>query len=62
MQRNRLEVIGYLAAKPAARYLPSGTRVANARLGESYRYPDPDGKPQQHTNGKGHRKMTGCAS
>lgn len=50
MQRNRLEVIGYLAAKPAARYLPSGTPVANARLGESYRYQDPDGKPQQHTN------------
>ncbi len=50
MQRNRLEVIGYLAAKPAARYLPSGTPVANARLAESYRYQDPDGKPQQHTN------------
>lgn len=50
MQRNRLEVVGYLAAKPAVRYLPSGMPVANARLGESYRYQDADGKPQQHTN------------
>ncbi len=50
MQKNRLEVIGYLAAKPATRYLPSGTPVANVRLAESYRYLDPDGKPQQHTN------------
>src|SRR5260370_4080208 len=50
MQRNRLEVIGYLATKPALRYLPSGTPVANVRLGESYRYQDGDGKQQQHTN------------
>jgi len=50
MQRNRLEVVGYLAAKPATRFLPSGTPVANVRLGESYRYQEPDGKPQQHTN------------
>ena len=50
MQRNRLEVVGYLAAKPALRYLPSGTPVANVRLGESYQYQDGDGKPQQHTN------------
>jgi single-strand DNA-binding protein len=50
MQRNRLEVVGYLAAKPALRRLASGTPVANARLGESYRYQDPDGKPKQHTN------------
>lgn len=50
MQRNRLEVVGYLAARPALRYLPSGTPVANVRLGESYRHQDGDGKPQQHTN------------
>jgi single-strand DNA-binding protein len=50
MQRNRLEVAGYLAAKPALRRLPSGTPVANVRLGESYRYQDGDGKPHQHTN------------
>jgi single-strand DNA-binding protein len=50
MQRNRLEVVGYLAAKPTLRRLASGTPVANVRLGESYRYQDGDGKPQQHTN------------
>ena len=50
MQRNRLEVVGYLATKPSLRYLPSGTPVANVRLGESYRYQDGEGKPQQHTN------------
>ena len=43
MQRNRLEVVGYLATKPALRYLPSGTPVANVRLGESYRYQDGEG-------------------
>lgn len=43
MQRNRLEIFGYISAKPALRYLPSGTPVANVRLGESYRYQDADG-------------------
>ena len=50
MQRNRFEVAGYLGAKPALRFLPSGTRVANVRLGESYRYQDADGNVQQQTN------------
>ncbi len=50
MPRNRLEVVGYLASKPSLRYLPSGTPVANVRLGESYRYLGGEGKPQQHTN------------
>ncbi len=50
MQKNRIEVVGYLAAKPAVRYLPSGTPVANARLGESYSYKDGEGKVQKHTN------------
>lgn len=51
MQKNRIEVAGYVAAKPApVRYLPSGTPVANVRLGESYAYKDTDGKPQKHTN------------
>jgi len=50
MQRNRFEVAGYLCAKPALRSLPSGTQVANVRLGESYRYQDADGKVQQQTN------------
>ena len=50
MQRNRLEVSGYLTTKPSLRSLPSGTPIANVRLGESYRYQDAEGKPQQHTN------------
>jgi|SRR5215472_5830772 len=50
MQRNRIEVAGYLGAKPSLRHLPSGTPVANARLGESYTFKDGDGKTQKHTN------------
>ena len=50
MQKNRIEVAGYLAAKPTVRYLPSGTPVANARLGESYSFKDNEGKLQKHTN------------
>ncbi|MGI9074277.1 MAG: single-stranded DNA-binding protein [Bryobacteraceae bacterium] len=50
MQKNRIEIAGYLAAKPTVRYLPSGTPVANARLGESYTYKDAEGKAQKHTN------------
>ena len=34
MQQNRFQVAGYLAATPELRYLPSGMKVANARLGE----------------------------
>ncbi len=50
MQKNRIEVAGYLAARPEVRYLPSGTPVANARLGESYTFKDSGGKQQKHTN------------
>lgn len=50
MQKNRIEVAGYLAAKPEVRYLPSGTPVANARLGESYSFKDGSGQQQKHTN------------
>lgn len=50
MQKNRIELAGYLVAKPALRYLPSGTPVANARLGESYTFKGADGKAQKHTN------------
>lgn len=50
MQKNRIEIAGFLAAAPAVRYLPSGTPVANARLAESYTFKDSDGKPQKHTN------------
>lgn len=38
MQRNRIELAGYISAKPEVRYLPSGTPVANARLGQTYEY------------------------
>lgn len=50
MQKNRIELAGYLAAKPELRYLPSGTKVANARLGETYRFKGGDGTIQSHTN------------
>jgi single-strand DNA-binding protein len=50
MQKNRIELAGYLVSKPALRYLPSGTPVANARLGESYTFKGTDGKAQKHTN------------
>lgn len=50
MQKNRIELAGYLAAKPELRYLPSGTKVANVRLGETYRFIGQDGEPQSHTN------------
>ena len=49
MQTNRIELSGYLAAKPEARKLPSGTAVANARLGQSYIYDTKEGA-QRHTN------------
>ena len=48
-QKNRIEVSGFLAAKPARRYLPSGTAVATVRLGETYPYVS-QGKAEQHTN------------
>ena len=50
MQHNRLQLAGYLAAKPELRYLPSGTKVANVRLGESYRFTGKDQKAETHTN------------
>src|SRR6478609_6969734 len=49
MQKNRIELAGYLAAKPEVRYLPSGTPVANARLAEGYRYKDRNEQVQEHT-------------
>lgn len=50
MQKNRIEIAGHLTAKPELRHLPSGTPVANARLGESYMFKGTDGKMQKHTN------------
>jgi len=49
MQENRFQLAGYLAAKPTLRYLPSSTPVANARLGQTYRFTRND-KPSEHTN------------
>ncbi len=50
MQKNRIELAGYLVTQPEARFLPSGTKVANARLKESYRFTGTDGKQQTHAN------------
>jgi single-strand DNA-binding protein len=51
MQMNRIELAGLVAAAPdRPRYLPSGTKVANIRLGESYRYKGKDGQQVTHTN------------
>src|SRR6266581_4385971 len=49
MQENRFQLAGYLAAKPTLRYLPSSMPVANARLGQTYRFTRND-KPSEHTN------------
>jgi single-strand DNA-binding protein len=50
MQKNRIELAGYLVSKPEARFLPSGTKIANARLKESYHFTGSDGKQQTHAN------------
>ena len=50
MQKNRIELAGFIAARPDVRYLPSGTPVANARLAEGYKFQDRDGRTQEHTN------------
>src|SRR6266576_5051538 len=49
MQENRFQLAGYLAAKPTLSYLPSSVPVANARLGQTYRFTHND-KPADHTN------------
>jgi len=50
MYINRVELAGYLVKKPEVRYLPSGTPVANARLGQTHRYQDSNQKWQEQTN------------
>jgi single-strand DNA-binding protein len=50
MQKNRIELAGYLTAAPQLRYLTSGTKVANVRMGETYRYVGKDGQQLSHTN------------
>jgi single stranded DNA-binding protein len=49
MQSNRFELTGYLAALMQQRTLPSGTSVANGRLGQTYQYRTKDGT-SRHTN------------
>jgi single-strand DNA-binding protein len=50
MQMNRVEIASYLTKRPELRYLPSGTPVANARLGQTYRYEDSANKSHECTN------------
>src|SRR5436190_244378 len=50
MQKNRIELGGYLADRPQVRYMPSGTPVANVRMAEGYRYTDRNNQAQEHTN------------
>lgn len=40
MQMNRIVIAGYVSKAPQVRRLPSGTPVANVRVGESVRYAD----------------------
>ena len=49
MQKNRIELAGYLSARPEVRYLPSGTPVANTRLGQTYEYLQQENRVK-HTN------------
>jgi single stranded DNA-binding protein len=49
MQNNRIELTGHLADRAQERRLPSGTRVANARLAQSYIYDAKNGA-KRHTN------------
>ena len=50
MELNRVAISGYLVKKPEGRRLPSGTQVANVRLGQTHRYQDGNKQPQEHTN------------
>ena len=50
MQMNRVEVAGHIAKKPEVRFLPSGLPVANARLGQTYRFQDSSRQWQERTN------------
>jgi len=50
MQMNRVEIAGYLVKKPELRHLPSGMPVANARLGQTYRFQDNSQQWHERTN------------
>jgi single-strand DNA-binding protein len=49
MQKNRIELAGFLGGDPQIRYLPSGTKVANVSLAEGYRW-SVDNEQKEHTN------------
>ena len=49
MQMNRVVIAGYVSKTPEVRRLPSGTHVANVRVGESVRYAD-SGETRELTN------------
>jgi single-strand DNA-binding protein len=50
MQMNRAVIAGYVSKKPEVRHLPSGTPVANVRVGETIRYADGSGETRELTN------------
>jgi single-strand DNA-binding protein len=50
MQMNRVVIAGYVSKAVEVRHLPSGTRVANVRVGESVRYADGSGETRELTN------------
>ena len=50
MQMNRVEIAGYLVKKPEVRYLPSGMPVANARIGQTFRFQDNSQQWHERTN------------
>jgi single-strand DNA-binding protein len=50
MQMNRVVIAGYVSKAVEVRHLPSGTRVANVRVGESVRYADGSGEARELTN------------
>jgi single-strand DNA-binding protein len=47
---NRVEIAGYIAKRPEVRCLPSGLPVANARLGQTYRFQDNSQQWHERTN------------
>jgi len=50
MQMNRVVIAGYVSKKPEVRHLPSGTPVANVRVGETIRYAEGSGETRELTN------------
>src|SRR5713226_7355586 len=50
MQMNRVVIAGYVSKTPEVRHLPSGTPVANVRVGESVRYAEGSGETRELTN------------